>query len=434
MDNRFSFQVEQKLGLARAGVMNTPHGSVQTPMFMPVGTLGSVKSMDSRDLREGGAQIILGNTYHLYLRPGEKVLSQAGGLHKFMNWSGPILTDSGGFQVFSLGQQAEAKRAEQLERDQQTASNSRKSAVHKPTSDAAIEQGDHSPKKSTARQPGVKITDSGVEFISHLDGSKHFFSPTKVMEIQRTIGADIIMAFDECTPDEVSESYAASALAKTQAWAHECVGAWEGNRRMSEYGLYQALFGIIQGARFPHLRRQAAEFIALLPFDGIAIGGETIGYNMAATREVVEWIRPYLPSDKPLYTMGLGLNPQDIIDAVWLGIDIFDCVGPTRLARNGGLYCGRVEFGPDDSLDKPTIVSQFPNARLNIATSQFESDAGPIQSDCDCATCRGGYSRSYLRHLYKTKELSYYRLASIHNVRFMIRLVETLRARIMEKG
>ncbi len=401
MENIFSFRVEKKRGLARAGVISTPHGQIQTPMFMPVGTAASVKSLDSSDLEEAGAQVILGNTYHLYFRPGQEVIKSSGGLHRFMKWSKPILTDSGGFQVFSLGAQLIAKQALQQ-------------------------------AKNTPAMKPVKITDEGVEFYSFLDGSKHFFSPEKAIEIQQVLGSDIIMAFDHCTPDEATRSEAESALTRTQNWAEQCLRAWERKGRASHYGQYQALFGIIQGAKHQDLRMSAAKFIDNLAFDGLAIGGETIGYNMLATRVVMEWIRPLLSEAKPRYTMGLGLNPQDIIDAVWLGVDMFDCVAPTRLARNGALYSGRVEYHPNSS-EMPVMVSEFANCRLSISASQYASDQRPIDEHCDCATCGVGYSRAYLRHLYKAKELSYYRLASIHNVRFMIRLVEKLRNWIEQK-
>lgn len=364
------------------GSFETEHGSVNTPIFMPVGTAASVKALDARDIDETGAQIILANTYHLFLRPGEKLVSKMGGVQKFMNWDRPMLTDSGGFQVFSLGL---GSRGDKL----------------------------------------AKIDEEGVTFKSHLDGRMHRLSPETSMDIQRDLGADIIMAFDECTPNQTDRDYAKAALERTHRWAQRCIKRWEENEKKSSQGHYQALFGIIQGSTFEDLRREGAKFITSLPFDGIALGGETIGYNMEGTLEIIKWIRDLLPKDKPLYAMGLGRDPQNVVDAVEAGVDMFDCVAPTRLARNGALYHGQLENGK--------FISDFDKGRLNIGNAIHADDNSPIMQDCDCHTCRSGYSRSYLRHLYLSKELSYYRLASIHNVRFMVRLTEQLR-RIRQKS
>jgi queuine tRNA-ribosyltransferase len=375
---KFSFKLEKTLGKARAGEFYTAHGVVKTPIFMPVGTKATLKALDSLDVKNTQAQIILANTYHLYLKPGEELLAGRGGLHKFMQWSGPILTDSGGFQVFSLGENS-------------------------------------------------KIKSDGVEFKSHLDGSKHFFTPEKAIEIQRQLGADIIMAFDECTPDKADLKYATEALDRTHRWATQCFDYWDKKGRVSAQGDYQALFGIVQGGMHQDLRRKSAEFMAQLDFDGVAVGGETTGYNMSGTAELMAWIEPLLPENKPRYAMGLGRDPQDLIDAVNMGFDMFDCVGPTRLARNGALYHGQLE----QDAGKFKFVSQFKNGRLNIGRVDFKTDDEVIMKGCDCYTCKSGYTRAYLNHLYRSKELSYYRLASIHNVRFMIRLTEEMRAGIL---
>lgn len=379
----FSFELLATKNRARAGVMHTPHGDVQTPVFMPVGTQASVKALDANDVTNTGAQIMLANTYHLYLRPGEQVVDSLGGIQKMMQWNKPVLTDSGGFQVFSLGKQLDGKGKGEM-------------------------------------QP-TKITDEGVEFSSHLDGSKHFLTPGKSIQIQQEIGADIIMAFDECTPDGADEGYAREALERTHRWAKQSYDEWERSERRSKQGNYQALFGIVQGAMHEKMRRESAAFISGLGFDGIAIGGETIGYNMAGTKQVMKWIEDILPSDKPRYAMGLGSNPQDILDAVRSGFDMFDCVAPTRLARNGALYNATFDAG------RFALDSEFDKNRLRISTAQFELDTAVIQDGCDCYTCSSGFTRAYLHHLFKTKELSYYRLASIHNVRFMIRLCEQIR-------
>lgn len=374
----FSFSLTKTLGKARAGEFITAHGVVKTPIFMPVGTKATLKALDSLDVQNTQAQIILANTYHLYLRPGENLIADRGGLHQFMKWPGPILTDSGGFQVLSLGENS-------------------------------------------------KIKSNGVEFKSHLDGSKHFFTPEKAIEIQRQLGADIIMAFDECTPDKADEKYTLEALDRTHRWAKQSYDYWQQQGRVSAQGHYQALFGIIQGAMHSELRKKSAQFITSLDFDGIAVGGETTGYNMNGTGEVMEWIESILPEDKPRYAMGLGRDPQDLVDAVMMGFDMFDCVGPTRLARNGALYHGHLE----QNKDKFKFVSQFKNGRLNIGRADYKTDDEVIMKGCDCYTCRSGYTRAYLNHLYRSKELSYYRLASIHNVRFMIRLTEEMRAAIL---
>lgn len=384
MENKFSFQLEKTKGKARAATFVTPHGVVQTPVFMPVGTQATVKALDSSDIAATQSQIILANTYHLLLRPGTDTLEKAGGVHTFMNWHKPMLTDSGGFQVFSLGAQ---KEGESL----------------------------------------VKITEEGATFKSHLDGSTQFLSPEKAIEVQQFIGADIIMAFDEALSDSLSEAEARQSVELTHRWAERCYNFWETYNRLNKYGRYQALFGIIQGGLFRGLREESTAFITSKDFDGIAVGGETIGYNMAGTLEVMSWIESSLPTNKPRYAMGLGRDPQDIIDATLAGFDMFDCVGPTRLARNGAVFSGRVEIVND----VPQFVSLHSKGRLNIAKAEFATDFSPIDSDCDCHTCANHYTRAYLHHLYKTGELSYYRLASIHNIRMMEKISETLRAWIL---
>lgn len=384
--------------------MTTAHGEVKTPMFMPVGTLASVKALDTEDVEETKAPIILANTYHLFLRPGMEVMKAVGGLHQFMRWPKPILTDSGGFQVFSLSNSAQKFAPKTNEKHPKL----ERSASVKHTS-------------------SIKITEEGVYFTSHLDGSRHFFTPEKAIQIQREIGADIIMAFDECTPDQADMKYTKEALTRTNDWAKKCYDYWQSCDRQSEYGHYQALFGIIQGAMHPELRREAAQFIVAQGFDGIALGGESIGYNKEATQQVMDWVRDILPEDKPRYAMGLGRDPDDIVTAVLAGYDMFDCVAPTRLARNGTLYFGELDF----SGEKPTFVSPYPKGRLQIGNEQWKTDQKVIQPGCDCSTCQRGYSRGYLRHLFHTKELAYFNLASIHNVRFMIRLCEQLREWIL---
>jgi len=384
----FEFKITGKLaaGRGRCGVFSTPHGDLNTPIFMPVGTHASVKSVNPAELATIKAQIILANNYHLFLRPGSDVIARLGGLHAFMNWDKPILTDSGGFQVWSLGKLA-------------------------------------------------KVKNDGVEFRSHLDGSVNFLSPETAIDSQIKLGADIIMAFDQCTSDTAKKDEARTALELTNTWLLRGIKEWQ------KYDTEkQALFGIIQGALHEDLRREAVQFVAAQNLPGIAIGGETIGYNMSGTKQVIDWIADYLPENKPRYTMGLGLKPSDVLTAISLGIDMFDCVAPTRLARNGALYTGRV-------IMKNTVIpaqagiytnrspirsgmtkeycfeSNYPNERINIGNKEFAGDAGPIDENCDCPTCKN-FSRAYLHHLFRAKELLYYSLASVHNLRLMLKTVE----------
>lgn len=349
----------QLSGRGRTGVLCTPHGDIKTPVFMPVGTQASVKSLSPADLEAIGAQIILANNYHLYLRPGSEVVQQLGGIHQFMNWQHPILTDSGGFQVWSLGKSL------------------------------------------------LKISDDGVEFRSHIDGKTHFWTPEDAIKSEMQIGADIIMAFDQCTSDTASHTEADLALKRTNEWLIRCAST-------IPLSSSQVLFGIIQGAYFKDLRRESAKFVIDQDLPGIAIGGETIGYEMNKTEEVLDWIYDLLPEDKPRYTMGVGLRPSDLPRMVKAGIDMFDCVAPTRLARNGALY-----VSADESA----------NERIDIGKSEFTLDTGPIAKHCDCSTCKD-FTRAYLHHLFKAKELLYYRLGSLHNLRMMIRTVELLQSDI----
>lgn len=373
---------------ARAGELRTPHGVIHTPVFMPVGTAGSVKALSPADLTEVGVQIILGNTYHLYLRPGDTVVRRLGGLHRFMGWSGPILTDSGGYQVSSFG------------------------------------------KFRNEDFPVMTAIDNdGVTFKSHLDGSIHRFTPEKAIEIQENLGADIIMAFDEATPS-MGKAYARKAMARTHSWLERCINWWrEYEEQKGGKRLPQALFGIIQGGNYRDLRRASAEFVVSKDLLGVAIGGASIGKNPKETAENVSWVADLLPKDKPLYLMGVGVNPEDVIAAVECGADLFDCVAPTRLARMGHLYCGKLR----NVGGKWGFTSEFPRGRLNIDQARFILDQQPIDEGCDCETCRGGFSRGYLHHLFRSRELLYYRLASLHNVRFMVRLTEELRKSIIEE-
>lgn len=355
----FEFKTIAKIhGFGRTGILTTPHGQIHTPVYMPVGTAAAVKSLSPDDLASLGAQIILANNYHLFLRPGPKTIKKLGGIHKFMSWERPILTDSGGFQVQSLGRPEVNLR---------------------------------------------KITANGVEFRSHLDGGTlHFLTPEIATKSQIDIGADIIMAFDDSTPADASHQQAEASLRRTNAWLERCIKAWLNNEPKS-----QALFGIIQGGSYPDLRRQSAEFVVAQNLPGIAIGGASIGRDSAETAENINFIRDSLPQNIPLYAMGVGVYPTDAVAVIKAGADMFDCVAPTRLARCGQLY-------------HPGEKKQF----LDISQAKFRLDKKIILENCDCYTCQTGFTRAYLHHLFKSRELFYHRLASIHNLRTMIRTIE----------
>jgi len=400
---------EQTPFAARAGEIHTPHGIVKTPMIMMVGTVGSVKALSSEDVEASGAQIILGNTYHLHLRPGEQLIHDFGGLHRFINWDKPMLTDSGGFQVFSLGK-----------------GNTQALSTHIPFKEMNPYQKNLYQSRSIQRP--ARIDEDGVTFYSHLDGSQQRLTPETSIQIQRALGADIIMAFDECTPME-DKKYVISAMQRTHAWLKRSKNEWLKDQNN------QALFGIIQGGNYKDLRQESAKFVADLDLPGIAIGGVSVGFYMDQTREHISWVKEIIPSQKPFYAMGVGRDPQDVVDMALSGTDIFDCVAPTRLARNGSLYHGYLEgdsFDPT-SPNRIRFVSEFNSkGRLLIVNAQFKKDKTPIMEGCDCVTCKAGYTRAYLRHLFKSQELLYYRLASIHNVRFMIRLCEQIREKIIK--
>jgi len=371
----FELQHKDKNSHARAGVIHTNHGDIATPIFMPVGTQASVKTLDQTDLANLPAQIILSNTYHLHLRPGEDLINDFGGLHKFMNWPKPILTDSGGFQVFSLGLQKNAE---------------------------------------LDNKKLVSIDEDGVTFRSHIDGSEHRFTAESAIDTQHKLGADIIMAFDECTPDSAEEKYVREAMERTHRWADRSLA--EHQKNTSHHGYRQFLFGIIQGSNRKNLREESAKYISSLDFDGIAIGGESIGYNMEATKDILDWVYPLIPENKPHYAMGIGLSPADLLIAIEHGVDMFDCVAPTRLARHGMLFVGPTE-------DK--------KLRINITNAKFAKDSAPIDKNCTCSTCKN-YSRAYLHHLFNAQEMSAMRLASIHNLHFMLDLTRQAREAILE--
>jgi queuine tRNA-ribosyltransferase len=348
----FEYKVIASQGHARAGVFGTPHGDIETPIFAPVGTQATVKMLTPDQLDELGAVLTLSNTYHLYLRPGDQLICDMGGLHQFMQWPGPILTDSGGFQVFSLAKTR-------------------------------------------------KISDDGVIFKSHIDGSTHVFTPEKSIQIQENLGADIIMAFDECS-DPNDHEYSRIAMERTHKWAERCLTI----KKRTD----QALFGIIQGGVDPDLRAKSAQFIASLPFPGIAIGGLSVGETKNEMHTTLDLIIPSLPPLKPRYLMGVG-TPEDLINGIARGVDIFDCVLPTRLARHNAAFSS--------------------DGRLNLMNATFARDPRPIDETCNCYTCKT-FTRAYLRHLIISKELLAGTLLSIHNLHALIQLVRNIRNSILD--
>ena len=368
-----TFHIHATDGAARAGLLTTPHGQVPTPAFMPVATQASVKALSPDEVRQVGAHILLSNTYHLYLRPGVEQVAQAGGLHLFMAWDGPILTDSGGFQAYSLGA---------------------------PSAGLPMASGTG---RGSSRQGLRSITSEGILFTSHLDGSQHLFTPESCVAYQEALGADIIMPLDQCAPYGEGHEELEAAVERTYQWA---VRSREAHRRGD-----QALFGIVQGGTSERLRGQAAQAITALDFPGYAIGGLSVGESKEETCRMMELTAGLLPQDRPRYLMGVG-SPEDLVVCVARGVDLFDCALPTRVARNGALFT--------------------PQGRANITNARFREMQGPLQEGCDCYTCQT-FSAAYLHHLFKAKELLAYRLATIHNLRFVLRLMEEMR-RAIERG
>jgi len=364
-----SGQKAKDASLARTGTFKTPHGVIHTPVFMPVGTRATVKTLSPDELKELDADIILSNTYHLMLRPGENTIKKMGGLHKWMNWDRPILTDSGGFQVFSLEQEKGLAK--------------------------------ESPKKA-----GVKITEEGVEFKSHLDGKKYFITPEKATQIQHDLGADIIMAFDECADANSSKKYFESAMIRTHNWLARCKKEHEKlEKKKLNAKLPQALFGIVQGGVYPDLRKKSAKFIANLDLPGNAIGGLSVGEDRKTMLEMIDEVTKILPENKPRYLMGVG-TPVDLLEAVDRGIDMFDCVLPTRLARHAAFWTHK--------------------GLIHIKNQKFKEDPSPLEKDCTCYACKN-FSKSYIQHLMKENEIFGHRLMTIHNLHFLLNLMAQIR-------
>ena len=349
---KFSFRLSGTDGAARLGQITTPHGTAQTPIFMPVATQATVKGLTFDEVRNAGAETVLSNAYHLYLRPGVDRIRDAGGLHRFMGWAGPVLTDSGGYQAFSLG----ALR---------------------------------------------RINDNGILFRSHIDGSEHLFTPELAIRNQQLIGADIIMCFDQCVFSAGDRSDVRAAMERTHRWARVCYDT----HAATAYSGAQALFGIVQGGTIPEFRDESTELVTSIPFDGYAIGGLAVGETKEEMHRITRQVCEGLPSDKPRYLMGVG-SPEDLVNGVALGVDMFDCVLPTRVARNGALFT--------------------PTGRINIANRRYGDQDVPLDETCDCYACQH-YSAAYLRHLFKAGEMLGPRMASVHNLRFVLRLMEQMR-------
>lgn len=382
MDNFFRIIKKHRSSRARLGLIKTLHGNIHTPAFYPVATQGSIKGLNSREVGRIGFEAILSNTYHLYLQPGSHLIKKMGGLHKFMNWPHPIATDSGGYQVFSLGAALKDRVGKVLRSDYQSVGliNKRASQI-KP----------------------VKITEEGVIFYSHLDGSKHYLSPEKSIQIQQDLGADIIFTFDECTSPLADYEYTKKSVARTHDWAKRCFEAKTNQK--------QALFGIVQGGPFEDLRKESAQFIGQLPFEGFGIGGSLgQGDLKGKMEEVLKWTIPYLPENKPRHLLGIGYL-DDLKKAISQGVDLFDCVQPTRLARHGVFITGQKE--------------------INILKSIYRNQKKPINQNCACDACQN-YSRAYLHHLFKAKEMLGPRLATIHNLYFMFQYIQGIRKQIKQ--
>lgn len=407
------FKIENKISnsLGRAGVLETTHGSILTPAFVAVGTKATVKSLTPEQVSDTGSQVVLANTYHLYLEPGEKIIKEAGGLHRFMNWKGPIMTDSGGFQAFSLGVAYGNKLSKFI---------GSQSPEPEEMNEAYREE----------REKKAKITEDGVEFRSVIDGSKHFFTPEKSMQIQNDLGADIIFAFDECTSPHASKEYLKEAMGRTHRWAERCLEefrrlgkfrplhpiAWDPHGpKFAESALHgekntsleQSLFGIVQGGRYEDLRKGSAKVIGEVEFDGFGVGGSFVKEDMA---NAVRWVNEILPEEKPRHLLGVG-EPVDLILGVENGCDTFDCVAATRIARNGALY---TKLG-----------------KINIMNAKYKNIFEPIESDCGCYACKN-YTSAYISHLFRSKEMLAATLASIHNIYFLNNLMSQIRNSILD--
>lgn len=386
---KFKIEKELENNLGRVGVISTPHGDIQTPAFVAVGTKGTVKSLTPEQVKESGVQTIICNTYHLYLEPGDDEVKKLGGLHKMMNWEGPLLTDSGGFQVFSLG----AAYGKGL------------SKILKQNVELLLPEVSENAEGARTSKAPATIDADGVMFRDHTRGDAHYFTPEKSIEIQHNLGADIIFAFDECTSPHESLHYQKEALERTHRWAKRSL-EYHKSKPNSET---QALFGIVQGGRDEELRKESAEYIGSLEFDGFGIGGSFEKEDMS---KAVQWCNAILPKEKPRHLLGIG-EPEDLFMAVENGCDLFDCVAPTRVARNGGVYTKR--------------------GRINLMNKKYRNDNSPLDESCDCYACKN-YSKAYIAHLHRSGEILAHTLTSIHNIHFLANLVSKIRESILENN
>ncbi len=380
---KFGFKIEKRMPgcLGRAGIITTPHGEIKTPAFVTVGTKATVKALTPEMVNSLGAQVVLANTYHLYLQPGDGLVAKAGGLHNFMNWSGPMMTDSGGFQVFSLGAAYGEGGVSKFAKE-------------------GVQKIEELAKEDDTTVKLAKIDEDGVTFKSHIDGSEHRFTPERSMQIQHNLGADIIFAFDECTSPSADYDYQKQAMERTHRWAKRSL---EEHKKL---GGGQALFGIVQGGRHQDLREESARVIGGMDFDGFGVGGSFDKEDMGTA---VGWVNAILPEDKPRHLLGIG-EPEDIVEGVKNGCDTFDCVTPTRMARNG------------------TLITKA--GRLNILNAQYREDFTPLEEGCGCYTCQH-YTRAYLAHLFRAKEMLAGTLASVHNLYFLINMTNEIREKII---
>jgi queuine tRNA-ribosyltransferase len=387
MNKPIKFEIHKELpnGLGRVGTIHTPHGEIQTPAFVTVGTKGTVKSLTPEQIASTGVETIIANTYHLYLEPGAETVKKMGGLHKMMNWNRPIMTDSGGFQVFSLGVAYGNKGLSKI--------------AHKKDEEILLPKNNEDDDKPKI----AKIDPNGVMFRDHQSGSAHYFTPEKSIDIQHNLGADIIFAFDECTSPNESDHYQGEALDRTHRWAKQSLEY----HRSKENSKRQAIFGIVQGGRNEKLRKESAEYIGSLDFDGFGIGGS---FDKEDMNKAVEWCNRILPKEKPRHLLGIG-EPEDLFMAAQNGCDLFDCVAPTRIARNGGVYTS--------------------SGKINIMNQKYRDDISPLDPDCSCDTCRN-YSRAYVAHLHRSKEILGYTLTSIHNIYFISNMVKKIRQSMLD--
>ncbi len=423
---RFSIDTKIPGKLGRAGTLETPHGVIKTPAFVPVGTKGTVKALTPEQVASLGAQVVLANTYHLHLQPGDETVKNAGGLHKFMNWHGPTMTDSGGFQVFSLGTaygKGLSKILKGAMKPGDAAAPGMEGELGLPDASVAELDENGNPRREPNDMLAIASVDpNGVTFRSHLDGSAHYITPEISIDIQHNLGADIIFAFDECTSPLEPMHYQREALDRTHRWAKRSLdhhrAKEEEKKRASENGASekngakatqkpQALFGIVQGGRSQELREESARVISGMDFDGFGIGGSFAKEDMITA---VSWVNNILPEEKPRHLLGIG-EPEDLFMGVELGVDLFDCVAATRMARNGGVYTS--------------------TGKLNLSNTKFRDDFTPIEAGCECYTCKH-YTRAYVAHLFRAKEMLAATLASIHNLYFIVKLVDTMREKILE--